>query len=239
VRDAEIDAALAEAVRVPRELPPELLERIADSIKPSLQPVRPLPATSLLTAGLVVIVAAVALLGAARAGFQGVAALGLPARVLIFGSLTILGWIAAGEAAQEWIPGSARRISPVGLCTLLSVALLAVFGSVFHDYRTDHFASAGLTCLFTGLVHAAPAALLAFWLLRRGWAVNPVSAGFVTGLLAALAGVSMLELHCSNVQALHVLVWHTLVVPVSGAMGAILGWAVSKHASRTARSAAT
>jgi hypothetical protein len=43
-------------------------------------------------------------------------------------------------------------------------------------------------------------------------------------VLAGLAGVTMLELHCSNFEALHVLVWHTLVVPVSGAIGAILGW---------------
>jgi hypothetical protein len=239
VRDSEIDAALAEAARVSRELPAELLERIADSIKPSLQPVRPLPATSLLTAGLILIVAAVAFLGAARAGFQGVAALDLPARVLIFGSLAILGWSAAGHMVREWIPGSARRTRPAWLCAILALVLLAVFGSVFRDYRTDHFASSGLTCLFTGLLHAAPAALLAVWLLRRGWVVNPVSAGFLTGLLAALAGVSMLELHCSNFQALHVLVWHTLVVPVSGAMGAFLGWLVSKRANGTTRSAPT
>ena len=64
-----------------------------------------------------------------------------------------------------------------------------------------------------------------------GWVVNPVSAGFVAGLLAALAGVSMLELHCSNFQTLHVLVWHTLVVPVSGAIGAFLGWVVSEYVS--------
>ena len=41
----------------------------------------------------------------------------------------------------------------------------------------------------------------------------------------------MLELHCSNFQTLHVLVWHTLVVPVSGAIGAFLGWVVSEYVS--------
>ena len=39
----------------------------------------------------------------------------------------------------------------------------------------------------------------------------------------------MLELHCANFQALHVLVWHTAVVPVSAAAGALVGWALRGH----------
>jgi hypothetical protein len=41
----------------------------------------------------------------------------------------------------------------------------------------------------------------------------------------------MLELHCSNFQALHVLVWHTAVVPVSAAAGAAVGWALRIRSS--------
>jgi hypothetical protein len=33
----------------------------------------------------------------------------------------------------------------------------------------------------------------------------------------------MLELHCPNLQAAHILVWHTAVVPVSAALGTLLG----------------
>jgi hypothetical protein len=46
------------------------------------------------------------------------------------------------------------------------------------------------------------------------------------GTLAGLAGVGMLELHCPNFQATHILVWHTAVVPVSAALGALLGWTI-------------
>jgi hypothetical protein len=183
-----------------------------------------------LTGGLVLLGAAVALLGAARAGFQGVAALVPWTRVAIFATLAILGWIAAAQMVGAWIPGSRRRLSATALFAITTLVLLVVFGSVFHDYRIDHFASAGLRCLATGLLHAVPAALLGWWWLRRGWVVQPVSAGFVAGLLAGLAGVSMLELHCSDFQTLHVLVWHTLVIPVSGAVGAILGWALRRLA---------
>jgi hypothetical protein len=73
---------------------------------------------------------------------------------------------------------------------------------------------------------ATPAALLSGLLLQRGLAVNPVAAGFLGGALAGLCGVTMLELHCANSQALHVLVWHTGVVPVSAAVGAQVGWAL-------------
>jgi len=41
----------------------------------------------------------------------------------------------------------------------------------------------------------------------------------VGGVLAALAGVAPLELHCANFEAWHVLVGHTAVLPVSAAVG--------------------
>ena len=231
MKDAEIDAALDRAARVPHPVPAELRKRIADSIEPTMQPVRPLPPAWMLRGGLLLIGAAVALAGAARAGFEGVEALTLPARMLIFGMLAVLGWVAAAQVVGEWIPGSRRRFAPEGLLVMASVVLLGVFGLLFHDYRTEHFVSAGLTCLFTGLLHAAPAALLGWWLLRRGWVVNSVSAGLVAGVLAGLAGVTVLELHCANFQALHLLVWHVLVVPMSGAVGAMIGWGLRERAA--------
>jgi hypothetical protein len=229
VRDAEIEEALDQAARVRREVPAQLLNRIADTIKPTLQPVRALPPTWVLAGGLVLISAAVALLGAARAGFQGVEALGLPARLSIFGALTLLAGVAAIQLAGEWIPGSPRRLTPAGLLAMASVTLLAVFALLFHDYRIEHFVSAGLTCLATGLLHAVAAALLGWWWLRRGWAVNPISAGLAAGVLGGLAGVTVLELHCTDFHALHILVWHTLVVPASGAVGAFAGWVLRQR----------
>jgi hypothetical protein len=106
------------------------------------------------------------------------------------------------------------------------VVLAGVFALLFRDYRTDHFVSAGIVCLLTGLLHAVPAALLSWLVLRRGFAVNSASAGLAAGTLAGLAGVGMLELHCANFQATHILVWHTAVIPVSGAAGALVAWAL-------------
>lgn len=226
MRNADIDDALERAVRSPHAVQPELLKRIAETIRPTLVPVRPLPPGWALSAGLLLILAAVALVGAARVGFQGFAALGLVPRAAIFGTLMVLACAAAGAMVAEWIPGSRRRLTAGGLLALACAALLGVFALLFHDYRTQHFLAAGLSCLLTGLLHAVPAALLAWWLLRRGCALNAVSAGLAAGVLGGLTGVTLLELHCTNFEALHVLIWHTLVVPVSGAAGALLGWAL-------------
>ena len=168
MRDAEIDEALDEAARVPHEVRPELLSRIAESIEPDLQPVRPLPPTPILSGGLVLISATVAVLGGARAGFHGFEILGPFARTLIFGALLLLAGVAAGQLVAEWIPGSRRRLTAVRLLVIASLALLSLFALLFRDYRTEHFLIAGLTCLATGLLHAVPAALLGWWWLRRG-----------------------------------------------------------------------
>jgi hypothetical protein len=68
---------------------------------------------------------------------------------------------------------------------------------------------------------------------QTGFAVNPVSAGFVAGAVGSLTGVTFLELHCPLFEAPHLLVWHTAVVPVSAMTGAALGWAWGTLADRS------
>lgn len=232
MKDREIDEILKQAARVPHDVDPALLDRVATSIGSSLRPVRPLPPIWVLAGGLVLVCAAVALAGAARSGFYGIQKLGVLERGLIFPTLGILIFLAATTCVSEMIPGSRRRVAPGWLLGAGSLALLAVFAVLFRDYRTDRFLSQGLVCLTAGLLHAIPAALASWLLLRRGFAVNAVAAGLVAGTLSGLAGVTMLELHCANFQALHVMLWHTAVMPVSAAAGALLAWL---HHSRPSR----
>ena len=84
MRDEEVDKVLQKASGVAPQVEPALLKRIADSINSSLRPVRPLPPTWVLTAGLALICAAVAVTAAARTGFYGFEKLGLSERALIF-----------------------------------------------------------------------------------------------------------------------------------------------------------
>ena len=122
---------------------------------------------------------------------------------------------AATTFVAEMIPGSRRRIAPRVVLAAGSLALLVLFAALFRDYQTESFVP-------QGLMHAIPAALLNWLLLRRGFAVNSVAAGLAVGTLAGLAGVTMLELHCANFQALHVMLWHTGVIPLSAAAGALV-----------------
>ena len=231
--DEQVDRVLQKASEATPQIDPASLKRIADSIHGSLRPVRPLPPTALLTGGLVLMCAAVAVAAGVAAGFYGIEKMGLGERAVIFPALASLAWAAGMKLVSQLIPGSRQRLSVAAFLTIGIVALLSVFALVFRDYRTDHFVSAGIACLRAGLLLAVPAAFLSWLLLRRGFAVNSVAAGLVGGTLAGLCGVTMLELHCSNFQASHVLVWHTAVVPLSAAAGALVGWVLDFSRLRT------
>ena len=230
MKDKDIDEALERAAQVSHRVDPALLAAVGDSIKSSMQPVRPLPPAWMLSGGLILISASIAIAGAARAGFHGFEKLDSLQRALIFSALGILVWAAAQEFVDQMIPGSRHRMAPRALLQASTVSLLGVFALLFRDYRTTHFLSAGMVCLVTGLLHAVPAGLVSWWLLRRGFAVNAIAAGLVGGTLGGLAGVTMLELHCDNFQAFHIILWHTAVVPLSGAVGALLAWAIRSWA---------
>jgi hypothetical protein len=191
-----------------------------------MRPVRPLPPVWMLSGGMILISVVIAIVGAARAGFYGVEKLDLLQRALIFSALGVLTCAAAQEFANQMIPGSSHRVTPRTLMQASTVALLAVFALLFRDYRTTHFVSAGIACLLTGLLHAIPTGLVCWWLLRRGFAVNSIAAGLAGGTLGGLAGITMLELHCDNFEAFHIILWHTAVVPLSGGVGALLAWAM-------------
>lgn len=226
--DDRVDNALEKALaRTPR-VEHELLEKIAGSLHSSLRPVRPMPPTWMLAAGLTLICAAVAAAAAARAGFYGIDKLAPWERALIFSTLGMVMWLWGVALVGRLIPGSRRRLSAGAVLGVGTAMILGVFALVFRDYHTEHFMSAGLACLASGLLIGIPAALLSWLLLRRGFAVDPVAAGFVGGAFAGLCGVTMLELHCANFQALHVLVWHTAVPPACAVLGALAGWALRK-----------
>ncbi len=220
MKEVDIDEVLkaAPSSGAPR---PETLRRVTAIVQESLRPVRPLPPAWLLTAALFLAGASVALGGAARAGFDGFQKMALWERALIFPTLGLFMLVAAHTLVKAVIPGSRRRVSSRSLLALGMLALIAVFALSFRDYHVENFVSAGIACLVTGLLHALPVALIVWLLLRRGFAVAPVAAGWIAGMLAGLAGIGVLELHCVNFEAAHVLVWHTAVVPVSGALAAL------------------
>ena len=228
MKDREIDDILARAAKAPHDVDPALLDRVTESIGASLTPVRPLPAAWLLTTAFVLMCGSVAVVTASFLGLHGLENLGSLERAAIFSVLAILMVLMAAICASQMIPGSRWRTFPVVLPALGSVALLAVFGVLFHDYGTENFVAQGIVCLRAGLFTAIPAAVASWLLLRRGFVTGAASAGLIAGSLAGIAGITMLELHCANFELFHVMLWHTAVLPISGAAGALLATALRR-----------
>lgn len=223
MNDREIDGLLNRG-KAPLEPAPEVLARVTESIAGSLRPVHPLPPPGLLAGGAVLTCVVVALAGAAGLGFFGFIKMSALERAAVFSVLGILTLALASELISAMIPGNLRHLSSGALLAMTFLLLTAVLGACFRDYQTTAFVHAGLVCLTIGMLHAIAALFLGWLVLRRGFAVNPVSAGMAGGTLAGLAGVGMLELHCPNFQAAHLLVWHLGVLLMSAGLGSLWGW---------------
>ncbi len=172
---------------------------------------------------LVAIWAAIAFASAWGMGLYGIEKLSSADAGTIFSVLGIFTWLVAMISANEMAPGSRRWIDPVQLLVIVMVGWLAVDAVLFRDYDMSSFMTQGWPCLRAGLIVAIPTGAASWLALRRGFAVNPASAGLAAGTLAGLAGLAMLELHCPNLRAPHIMVWHTAVVPVSALAGTLVG----------------
>ncbi len=221
--DKEVDHILKRAAEEPHAVDPALLDRISGKVLSNLQPVRPLPPAWVIALVLQLIFLGVAILGATGLGMNGIRLLTGVESGLIFWVLSSVGRLASMAAAAEMVPASRGRVDPRILVVSCTLALAAVFAILFHDYRMDRFVSEGVRCLIAGLLHAVPAGFLIWLVTRRGLTMNPVAAGVAAGTLAGMAGFGMLELHCPIQKAMHLMVWHTAVVPLSGLLGYLAG----------------
>jgi hypothetical protein len=222
MRDGDIDDVVKQAAGAAPEVDPALLDRISRSLQSSLHPVRPLPPSWLLASLLILISTAIALAGAILLGPYGIQKMRAVEAAFVFSSLGVLICVAASMGVAEMTPGSRRPIAPGTLALAACAALAVLFGLFFHEDRTGRFIPQGLVCLGIGLGHALPAGLLIWWALSRGFAVNSTAAGLAKGALAGMTGVALLELHCPNFEAAHVMVWHIVVIPISCAAGALV-----------------
>lgn len=221
--DKEVDSILKLAAETPHEVDEAVVERVSKTVLPSLRPVRPLPSPGVIALGLQMIFLLVAILGATYLGNNGVRVLSGAEGVLIFVALSFLARLASSASAAEMVPGSKTLVDPRILLASCTVAFVVVFAILFHDYRMGRFFSEGIACLGAGLFQAAATGILLWLVLRRGLILNPVAAGVAAGTLAGLAGFGMLELHCPILKAMHLMVWHTAVIPLSGLAGYLAG----------------
>lgn len=227
MKDEEIDQILKESSATALKPSPELLQRIAQSIRPTTRPVRPLGPPWLQSAALALVCAATSIFGALRLGLFGFAKMNLLQRALIFLALAALLWLFARALVAEMTPASRRRLSSATLLLLGCMAMAVLYALLFRDYSIVQFVPIGINCLLDGMMHAIPATFLCWLVVRRGCALNPVAAGLAAGALGGIAGIGMLELHCPNFETAHRLVWHLAVAPLSALLGASVGWLVA------------
>lgn len=219
--------ALVSALNRPRSLnsvSPESETAIEDRLLKNLQPARALPARKLFFSAFLLIFFALLAVGVSRLGAYAWAELNWIHRIMICTSLGASAALLAYSMVQQMFPGSRRRIPPAFLPLGIFVCLMLVLAALFEIGHSGRFIRDGMPCFEAGIPYAVPAAILFWLILRRGAVLSPRTTGVICGALAGLIGVSVLEIHCSNFDLRHILVWH-LGVGVSGAVaGLLVGW---------------
>jgi hypothetical protein len=232
LKDKDIDDLLDRAASAPHPVNPALLDRVSASIGASLRPVRPIAPAWKMASLLFLIWAAIAFGSASALGLYGIHKLHGAQMGAVFPALAIFTWLAAVVSVAAMAPGGPRWRVPANPATLLlaiMTAWIAVDAILFHDYQMGSFVPEGIPCLRAGLAVAVPTGIAAWLVLRRGFAVDAAGAGLAAGTLAGLAGLAMLEMHCPNLHAMHIMVWHTAVIPISALAGALLARMTRLH----------
>ena len=196
---------------------------------------RPLPASWILTLLFAGTSATVAVASGSLLGAHGFYALDDLERASIYPTLIALALVAAVACSRQMRPVGGSRLGVVAL--LLALACLpAMASAIFRGYSTVNLVPEGFPCLRAGLLVALPTGILITWILRRGFVLDWSAAGLAGGVLAGLTGLGMLEVHCPNLKAIHIMVWHLGVVVVSAALGSAMGRIVG-FAGRRSRDA--
>ncbi len=207
----------------------ESIERVEGRLLSDLRPVRPLASAGVFTLGFLGLFTLFAIASASILGLRGFHVLSSGQRGLIYLTLLASAWLASSACARELRPSGLR----MGTLSLVLSGLFfpVLFALMFHGYGSRNFVAEGVPCLVAGLCVSIPTALVIALLLRRGFVMEWRMAGLAAGTLSGLTGLAMLELHCPNLKAIHIIVWHVAVVIVS----ALLGFAIGGFADRLRR----
>ena len=214
---------------------PATLRQIAEGIAADLRPVRPMAAKRYLFGALVAIFISFAAIGVYRMGAFAIAVMTPPQIAAILSGLAIATGLLAYSLVNQVVPGSRHRIPPMLLLFGIAITLTITIAVLFQFQHERHFWMQCWACIRTG----TPIGILAavpFWLvLRRGAILSPGMTGTATGLLAGLVGTSVLEIHCPNLYAWHILVSHLGVAIICALGGLVTGLTVEIIGGRSVR----
>jgi hypothetical protein len=206
---------------------PERMRRIQATLAAGLRPVKPLPSTAAVLSALAISFLIVSTAGALQLHAYGWHVLGLAQKLVVFACLSLGAVVLALSAIGQMRPGSKFAVSPGWLPVGALLLLAAAMAAVFEARPETAFAAHGVRCLRAGLIYTAPGALLSWFWLRRGAALDARLMGATAGAFAALMGIAVLEIHCPNLNLNHILVWHLGVLVVAAVAGAAIGSVVA------------
>ena len=126
-------------------------------------------------------------------------------------------WLSRSRA--KWLPAAGWRLRGY-LASGILLGLAVVFAVVFPYHEEPAFWLRAWRCLRIGLAAGLLAAVPVWLILRRGAMLDPRASGALAGLLGGLTGTAILEIHCSDFNAFHIIVGHW----GAAALGAGIGW---------------
>jgi hypothetical protein len=225
--------ALLEAADAGSAVDAGVQQRITDTLRSNLKPVRPVrPAVFYL----VLIVAAVVTMAAlgvfVRGSVGGARALGLGRAFGVLGAITAAALLLADALSRLMIPGSRIRLSPsvaVGLAAgLITLPVAALIPSTDHA----NFARAALACFALGLPYGIAAVVLVSFVIRPGAPVSSRLSRWIGGLTGGLAGLLFLEIYCPLLDSAHVFAGHLTVPLVCAVVAMLAGRWLNRRSSR-------
>jgi len=189
-------------------LSPAALRKITESLAYNLRPVRPLAPPRYFVGAFVGIFVSIVALSVYRLGAFAIAVMTPLQTTAILSTLAIGTGLLVYSLVNQMVPGSRHRIAPALLAAGITMFVAMVMAVLFQIQHEENFWRNAWACIRAGALVGALAAV-PFWLvLRRGAILSPRMTGTAAGLLAGLAGTSMLEIHCPNLDAWHILLSH-------------------------------
>lgn len=217
-------------------VPEKSIAAIETQMLKDLRPVHVLPPKKYFFAAFMLVFIVLIAAGVVHLGTAAWSELSVARRILIFTSLGASAALLAYAMVQQMYPGSRRHLHSAFLPAGTFVFLTLVLAALFESGHSGHFFTRGMPCFEAGIPYAVPAAILFWLMLRRGVILSPLATGAICGALAGLIGVSVLEIHCSNFDLLHILVWHVgvgVAGAVAGLIAGCIGAAIGRRHSRT------
>ena len=205
---------------------PAILQQISEGIAINLRPVSPVAPASHFVVAFTGIFVSIVALGVYRMGALAIAVMAPLEVAAILTALAASTGLVAYSLAHQMIPGSGHKLSPRLLLVGIAVLLTIVIAVLFQFQHEQNFWGNAWPCIRAGTPIGMLAAVPFWMILRRGAIFSPSVTGATTGLLAGLVGTSVLEIHCPNLNAWHILISHLGVAMLCALAGLIIGWPV-------------